>query len=225
VCKVPFCKSHYSIGEAAAHVEDIVAQAATLEMPYVLLADTDSVSGIPEFLACIEKKNKKSTHPIKPLIGAHLSLASGGRCVVIAKNAAGWHELISLVSKINSEGQALESIPQSNNLVIPISNFSRAINHHPMLTSMTVHLQAKASAGFHFNSLNFKARSFLKNRIGTPWSDNRSMQLEGIMTILLELGDDFLHLLRSIRMRYQQRIHCINNHEVIDTHGCHQAMF
>lgn len=131
MCKVPFCKSHYSIGEAAAHVEDIVAQAATLEMPYVLLADTDSVSGIPEFLACIEKKNKKSTHPIKPLIGAHLSLASGGRCVVIAKNAAGWHEVISLVSKINSEGQALESIPQSDNLVIPNSDDLTHIVYYP----------------------------------------------------------------------------------------------
>jgi DNA polymerase III alpha subunit len=70
-----------------------------------MLADTDSVSGIPEFLSLLEKHNKKAATKILPIVGCHLS-TTNGREVVIAKNHAGWLELLKCVSYVNTSGKA-----------------------------------------------------------------------------------------------------------------------
>ena len=109
--------SHYSLLDGQSPLDGLIAKAVGDGMPALALTDHGNMFGIKEFVNAIAKHNKK--HPdqhLKPIIGCEMYVANknlhdrgdkndrGRHLVVLAKNAAGYHNLIKLVSQAWTEG-------------------------------------------------------------------------------------------------------------------------
>ncbi len=103
--------SHYSLLDGLSKIKDMVARAKKLEMPALALTDHGNMYGAIEFY----KECKKNG--IKPIIGVEGYVAARTRfdkepnidnrrfhITLLAKNAAGYRNLIKLVTKANLEG-------------------------------------------------------------------------------------------------------------------------
>lgn len=105
--------SHYSIQRSALHIDDLIEKAFQLKLPAISLTDYNSISGIPEFLQLIEKKNKNSEIKIKPIVGVTIRYLSEEceknidrrEIVLLCKNKQGWKELIKLISTLNCKSE------------------------------------------------------------------------------------------------------------------------
>lgn len=100
--------SDYSIQEAYGKVTDLVDKAFTLKLGGIALTDHHSISGIPEFLQSIDKKNAKSEHKVRGVAGCTLNVSyegTMGTLTVLCKNLQGWKDLIKIIagSKINEK--------------------------------------------------------------------------------------------------------------------------
>ncbi len=91
----------------------------------------------------------------------------------------------------------------NQNLTIPISDLGRTFHHNPVLTTVSMHLQAKTSACFNVNAFYFEAWSLLQNGVRPPRPIDRSRLFKYIMSTLLESRNGFLDVLRFIRMGHQ----------------------
>lgn len=89
------CYSHYSILRGIPSPKKIVEHAKKLGLSSCAITDINNVSG------CIEFYKAAQDEKIKPIIGAVLSLPEGS-ILTIAKNRAGYNELLKIVAKINS---------------------------------------------------------------------------------------------------------------------------
>jgi DNA polymerase-3 subunit alpha len=91
-------RSHFSIGRSILRIEDLVERAATLGMPAVALTD-DNLSGAVRFVKACAK------HGIKPILGARLRVGAApppgldDRIIVLARNAEGYANLRTLVTR------------------------------------------------------------------------------------------------------------------------------
>ena len=92
--------SDYSVQYAFAKVTKLVEKAFELKLPFLALTDLHSVSGIPEFYQELEKKNKKSEHKVKGILGSTLRVKFKdvtGTITVPCKNEQGWKDLIKII--------------------------------------------------------------------------------------------------------------------------------
>lgn len=103
--------SHYSLLDGLAKIDDIIRRAKELEMDAIAVTDHGNLYGAIEFY----KKARKAK--IKPIIGVEVYVAPNGHLMkrarvdderyhltLIAKNKAGWKNLIQLVTIANLEG-------------------------------------------------------------------------------------------------------------------------
>lgn len=103
--------SHYSLLDGLSKIDELVALARKFEMPAIALTDHGNLYGAIEFY-----KTCKS-HSIKPIIGVEAYIASGSRhnktpgggseryhLTLLAKNEAGYKNLIKLVTLSHLEG-------------------------------------------------------------------------------------------------------------------------
>jgi DNA polymerase-3 subunit alpha len=103
--------SHYSLLDGLAKIDDLLNRAKELGMESIALTDHGNLYGAIEFY----KKAKKLG--LKPILGAEFYVAPFGRLnkrpkiderrhhlILLAKNEAGWKNLIQLVTKSNLEG-------------------------------------------------------------------------------------------------------------------------
>src|SRR3990167_7730063 len=105
--------SEYSLLDGAAQLEKLVARAKELRFPAIALTDHGNLFGGIDFYLAAQKAG------IKPILGCELYVAPGGRrergsheggyeganhLTVLARNVAGYRNLVKLVSKAYLEG-------------------------------------------------------------------------------------------------------------------------
>ncbi len=100
--------SEYSLLDGASRIKDLVQKARSFDMPAVAITDHANLYGTVEFYKACKSAG------IKPIIGCEVYCAPGSRfnkddstryhLVLLAKNQAGYHNLIKLVSKAYLEG-------------------------------------------------------------------------------------------------------------------------
>src|SRR5712691_2570821 len=105
--------SEYSLLDGAARLEKLVERAKALKFPALALTDHGNLFGAVDFYTACEKAG------VKPILGCELYVAPGSRferssqdggyegashCTVLARNEAGYRNLIRLVSKAYLEG-------------------------------------------------------------------------------------------------------------------------
>lgn len=94
--------SHYSIGEAFAHPDEIVAKTLEYGHSAVCLTDLHNISGASEFLSEIKSQSKKAGKTLKGIIGATVRVNSGTELyyiILLAQNKAGYTNLVKLLNR------------------------------------------------------------------------------------------------------------------------------
>jgi DNA polymerase-3 subunit alpha len=100
--------SHYSLQEAFSHIDEIVDRACKFKLPYVILADYNSVAGCPEFIQLVLKNNKKNKdNIIKPIIG-FTSFYNNKKIHILSLKRDGWFSLVKIISRLNSKDHFLK---------------------------------------------------------------------------------------------------------------------
>ncbi len=97
------CHSWFSLLDGTSSVEDLIAQAAALEMPALALTDHDAVYGAPRFARAAELAG------VKPIFGAELT-TTAGHLTLLVEHERGWASLCALISQARQnapKGQAL----------------------------------------------------------------------------------------------------------------------
>lgn len=98
-------RSQYSILSAYNSIADIVKFAFKNKLAAIALTDKHTISGLPEFITEIEKKNKKSDHKVKPILGCDFCICTSeerqkvGFITLLAQNKNGWYNLIKLFNR------------------------------------------------------------------------------------------------------------------------------
>lgn len=97
--------THYSVGQAFAHPDKLVAKALEYKLPAIALTDRHTLSGVPEFLETIQKAKAKGKI-IKPVIGCQFRVFQKYWITLYAKNLNGWKNLIKILGRsvINEDG-------------------------------------------------------------------------------------------------------------------------
>jgi len=134
------CHTHYSVGEAFAHPDKLVAKAVEMGFSAIAIADKHTLSGVPEFLQTVQKFNDKGKQ-IKPIVGCQFRIYEKYFITLYAKNLVGWKNLIRILgcSFINNDGKpevGLQNILQfSDNLLCGIGGID-SIHHHSSFTNL-----------------------------------------------------------------------------------------
>lgn len=92
-------QSDYSIQSSFIKIDDLINFAINKKYPYLCIADTHSVSGIPEFLQTIDKLDKEKI--VKPIVGTLIRIYNNGVYnykLILIKNLQGWFDVIKLLS-------------------------------------------------------------------------------------------------------------------------------
>ena len=102
------CHTQYSLLDGAARIKRLMAKAEELEMPAVAITDHGNLFGVPEFYTTAKRAG------IKPIIGCEFYVTASGmddktdrvryHQVLLAKNAAGYRNLIKLSSLSYTDG-------------------------------------------------------------------------------------------------------------------------
>ena len=103
------CKSAFSFLTASSDPEDLVDAAADLGMGALALADRDGLYGAPRFYQAAREAG------IRPLVGADLTLDSGGSLLVLVKSQRGYRNLCRLLTlghRDRSKGLSQVSVQQ-----------------------------------------------------------------------------------------------------------------
>ncbi len=90
--------SAYSLSEGAIHIKDLVELCRDAKMPAVAVADTSNIFGALEFSGAAAKAG------VQPIIGCQLRIVeteddNGGTMVFLAKDDAGYRNLLKLLSQ------------------------------------------------------------------------------------------------------------------------------
>jgi error-prone DNA polymerase len=85
--------SNFSLLDGASHPEELVEQAARLDMPTLALTDHDAVYGVVRFVQAARKAG------IRPILGAELTFEGGAHLTLLVENETGWSNLCWLISR------------------------------------------------------------------------------------------------------------------------------
>ena len=89
-------KTHFSLQRGYSKPEQLVAKCKEFGYKSCAITDINTISGAVAFYKTCKKNN------IKPIIGCTFEFESHKPTTLLAKNKAGWFDLIDLVSKKNS---------------------------------------------------------------------------------------------------------------------------
>jgi error-prone DNA polymerase len=86
------CHSNFSFLDGASHPEDLITRAQALEYPALALTDHNGLYGIVRFC------RKAHEFGLKPIIGAEITLFTGGHLILLAQDNSGYANLSHLLS-------------------------------------------------------------------------------------------------------------------------------
>lgn len=108
--------THYSCDDSIVKIPELFERASTLGLSGIAIADPSRMCGVPEFLSCSRKYPE-----IKPIVGCEFNLTNHiphtendvenmqlFSVVLLAKNLAGYHNLLKLSSIANTEGLSFQ---------------------------------------------------------------------------------------------------------------------
>lgn len=101
--------TQYSIQQAWGRINEYVNKAFELKLPVLGITDIHSLSGCIEFLQEMAKKNKKSEHKVKPIIGMTVNFkltntsTTYSRVNLLAQNLNGYFNLCKLLAKTQQD--------------------------------------------------------------------------------------------------------------------------
>lgn len=104
------CHSNFSLLDGASHPEELVTQAAALELPALALTDHDNVYGAVRFMRAAQE------HGVQPILGAELTLCEDDdphnihHLTLLVENQSGWHNLCYLISRAQHNSPKGEAI-------------------------------------------------------------------------------------------------------------------
>lgn len=113
---IPFkVYSDYSIQAGFVKIDEYVRKAGELGLKAIALTDLNSISGIPEFFAEIQKYNKKAKNALKGIAGSNLRVSYGdavGNLLVLCRNKTGWYELIKILARaeLDKDGHLVSKV-------------------------------------------------------------------------------------------------------------------
>jgi len=87
------CRSAFSFLDGASNPEDLAERAAELGHRTLALADRDGLYGLPRFHAAARACG------LRAIVGADLSLAGGGRLLLLVESRQGWRNLSRLLTR------------------------------------------------------------------------------------------------------------------------------
>ena len=87
------CLSNYSFLRGASHPEDLLERAAELGLTALALTDWNGLYGAVRFARAARK------HRVRPILGASVAYAPGGRLVLLAESRQGYTSLCRLLSR------------------------------------------------------------------------------------------------------------------------------
>src|SRR5215813_6879155 len=87
-------RSAFSFLDATPLPEDIAHEAARLEQPAIALVDTDGVYGAPRFYRACTRLG------LTPLVGAEVTLETGGRLPLLVEDQEGYRNLCRLLTRM-----------------------------------------------------------------------------------------------------------------------------
>ena len=85
-------KSGFSYGHGVTTPEELVAASAEMGMTSLALTDRDGLHGTPRFLKAAED------HGVSPVVGAEITMESGGHLVLLAEDITGYRSLSRLLT-------------------------------------------------------------------------------------------------------------------------------
>src|SRR5215470_8235716 len=87
-------RSAFSFLDATPLPEDIAAEAARLEQPAIALVDRDGMYGAPRFYRACTRLG------LNPLVGAEVTLETGGRLPLLVEDQEGYRNLCRLLTRM-----------------------------------------------------------------------------------------------------------------------------
>jgi len=87
-------RSAFSFLDATPLPEDVAAEAARLEQPAIALVDRDGLYGAPRFYRACTRLG------LTPLVGAEVTLATGGRLPLLVEDREGYRNLCQLLTRM-----------------------------------------------------------------------------------------------------------------------------
>ncbi len=92
----PKARSYYSFCEGVASPDRLVTYAAEVGIDVLALCDRDVLAGVPEFVrSCLR-------NGVKPVVGCEFELRSGSHLTLLARNAEGYRNLLSVSTLASS---------------------------------------------------------------------------------------------------------------------------
>lgn len=86
---------------------------------------------------------------------------------------------------------------RQQNAFVSTNNFSRALDHNPVLCAVMMFLQTEAGTGFDLDTLDLEALAVVDAVIPTPWAVYLAMQSVFFPTAGRKLVDDLLDVLTA----------------------------
>ena len=166
--------SHYSLLDGLPKIPDLVAKAKEFKMPSLALTDHGSMYGVIEFYQQCKKQG------LKPIIGVEAYLAQGSRfdkkgrldaepyhLILLAKNKAGYQNLLKLVTVANLEGFYYK----------PRIDWELLGKYHEGLIALSACLQGEIPRTILSGDL-AKARAIIQKYASTFGPDNFYLELQ-----------------------------------------------
>lgn len=136
--------THYSLLKGFSRPEDLAAKAESLGIKSMAIADYDILSGSVNFVKACEK------HKIKPILGTKIFISDhNGYVTLLAKNKAGWDEIVKL-SSMSYESESskpnikFSDLSQAQNVIVIIGE-PESVTSHTIIKDETCYISKNTS--------------------------------------------------------------------------------
>lgn len=107
--------------------------------------------------------------------------------------------------------------------LVAIGHLSSAADHYPVLGAVVMHLHRELGTRLNRDAFDLVTMAVVDGVVHTPRAVNLTMVDVLVACSVLQLRDDFFHVLHMVLVRNQHGILGFDNHQVFYTDSCDQA--